>query len=138
MISPEQMRSMQNEAARRAKSAKRIPLLVEQHDLGMLHEHFRGIPNFGDYRPATWEEVHARDLAGDERYSRGYAGDDDQYLFVDKTGWGSPSEPALTFGQFCQWASERGAGYGYAMIEEGQCQVVVGVFKRKARARRSA
>lgn len=138
MISPEQMRYMQNESARRAKREKKVPLLVEQHDLGMLHEHFRGIPNFGDYRPAGWVEVNARDLAGAEPGVRGYAGPDDECLFVDASGWGGPSEPAFTFGQFCQWASERGAGYGYAMVEEGQFQVVVAVFKRKARARRAA
>ena len=56
-----------------------------------------------------------------------------QTWFVDKTGHGLDWEPALTWRQFRQ----RLAGYllrhpdhGFAITEEGECQVVVSAFRR--------
>lgn len=49
-------------------------------------------------------------------------------FFVDKSGWGRPGEPALTIGEFVDMIRP---GYGYAVVEEGEFQVHVGVFKRR-------
>jgi len=49
-------------------------------------------------------------------------------LFVDNSGFGSPGEAALTVSQFLAKVKE---GLGYAIVEEGQFQVYVGVFERE-------
>tara|TARA_B100000609_G_C17046984_1_gene346903 strand:- start:372 stop:695 length:324 start_codon:yes stop_codon:yes gene_type:complete len=64
-------------------------------------------PNIGDYEPEGWELV--------ESY------------FVDKTGRGYDWEPALSLKQFKQKIKP---GFGYAVIEEGEFQVVIGQFKK--------
>lgn len=63
-------------------------------------------PNIGDYRPTGWELVDT--------------------LLCDKSRFGSPSEPALTVAQLLERLRP---GFGYAIIEEGQFQVVVGEFE---------
>ncbi len=65
------------------------------------------IPNLGDYVPKGWELV--------EEY------------FVDSSGFGSTDAPALTVDQF---KAKTKAGFGYAIIEEGQFQLYVGEFKK--------
>lgn len=71
------------------------------------------IPNIGSYRPDGWELI------------------DD--LFCDKSGTGAPDEPALTLDQFCDCVEDLFADEhepGLAIIEEGEFQLVVGVFRR--------
>jgi hypothetical protein len=67
------------------------------------------MPNIGDYRPKGYKLVDT--------------------LFVDKYGFGTEREPALTHGQLVQRVKNFGLNYGYAIIEEGEFQMVVGVFK---------
>lgn len=67
-----------------------------------------GIPFIGDQRHKQWELI-------DE-------------LFVDSSGFGQSGEPALTIDAF---RAKIKAGLGYAVIDAGQFQVYVGVFKRK-------
>lgn len=64
-------------------------------------------PNFGTYEPEGWEEVN--------RY------------FVDKTGWGTENEPALTVPAFIHKIK---VGKGYAIVEEGEFQVYIGEFAK--------
>ena len=64
-------------------------------------------PNFGDYLPKNWEMS-------------------DEY-FVDNSGFGSESEPALTPNQFINRVRK---GFGYAISGEGQFQVYIKEFKR--------
>jgi hypothetical protein len=69
----------------------------------------RLIPNIGDYRPKGFKLV------------------DD--MMVDKSGFGSENEPALTVRQF---ALRLQHGKAYAIVEEGQFQVIIGVFEPAA------
>ena len=116
MMSLEIIQSLSAETGLKARRQKRVPYVfsdasaVEQ--LGSL----RGpsIPNLGDYCPKGWELV--------------------ETLFVDSSGWGDPSEPAMTQAQFRQWVADRfneGKTYGYAVVESGQFQVYVGVFEKQ-------
>ena len=69
------------------------------------------IPNIGDYRPDGWRLI--------------------DYVTVDKTGFGQSWEPALTIPAFIKWAAEKWQAdnqAGFAIIEEGQFQLVVGYF----------
>jgi hypothetical protein len=72
-------------------------------------------PNIGSLEPRDWRQTGAS-------------------WFVDKWGHGLDWEPALTWSQFRQ----RLAGYilrhpdhGFAITEEGECQVVVSAFRKK-------
>lgn len=68
------------------------------------------IPNLGALRPAGWKLI-------------------DDWL-VDASGFGSESEPALTIRQLASRLRDNiGKGYAYAIVEQGQFQIVIGVFE---------
>jgi len=107
MMSLQTIRDLSAQAARRAAKEGRVPKTFWDHELtGEDITAIRGIPNLGDHRPSGWNLV-------------------DDWL-VDKTGWGSESEPALTLEQFIANLDTK---HGFAIIEEGQFQVVIGVFE---------
>ena len=71
------------------------------------------IPNLGDYRPKGWKLV-------------------DKW-FCDNSGMGSEDEPALTIAQLNAKMLDKyneGHTYGYGVIERGQFQIWLGVFKK--------
>jgi hypothetical protein len=108
MMSPGCIAELCRRQAWIASRNKLLPLIVEAEDKqsgDRLAHHLRGIPNIGSYRPKGWTLVGTH--------------------FVDKTGSGHRTEPALTFVQFLGAVQ---AGMGYAIIEEGLFQVVIGEF----------
>lgn len=107
MMSVAQIRELSAKAARKAARLNKRPFIFEEEDRATMRDHLKAIPNLGDYRPKGWELV--------------------ETLFVDSSGWGSENEPALTIDQFI---SRMRSGLGYAVIEEGQFQVVIGEFQR--------
>lgn len=107
MMSLEQIREMSKEQARKAKRLKQVPFIIVDEDTVQDFPPFP-FPNIGDYRPKGWKLV-------DE-------------LLVDSSGCGSESEPALT-AHGC--IARLKVGRGYAIIAEGQFQVVVGEFVKK-------
>jgi len=132
MMSPETIRSLSKQAARRSREQHLEPLLVRNEDRGVLSEHLRHMPNLGDRVPRGWKRVPACSLTESTSGLVPFGGPEAfHYIEVDSSGWGSPTELALTFGQFCQWVSEAPGELGYAIVEEGQFQVVIGVFQRR-------
>ncbi len=112
MMSSQTIRHLAQQQARRAAKAKAQPLVIEGEDMPddvRLFEYVRHMPNIGDYRPRGWRLV--------------------EHRLVDKTGFGLESEPALTIPGLLWWVRSEGPGHGYAIIEEGQFQVVVGRFQ---------
>ncbi len=112
MMSAGTIRRLAREQAKRPARAKTLPLIVEGEDWpddARLFEYLRHLPNVGDYRPRGWKLV--------------------EHRLVDKTGMGSEDEPALTICGLLAWVREHGPGFGYAIISEGQFQVVVGRFQ---------
>lgn len=94
------------ESARQARKAARLqkrPYMFEEED----RETFPPFPfpNIGNYRPKGWTLIND--------------------FMVDKTGFGASDEPALTTDQLLRRLK---AGHGYAIIEEGQFQLVLGEF----------
>ncbi len=114
MMDTATIRHLSNEAARRARRKKIVPLvLAEPEDVDRLGTLGHRIPNLGDHRPKGWKLV-------------------DQW-FCDKQGFGGEGEPALTLRQLKERMKERladGELYGYGMIEEGEFQVMLGVFEK--------
>jgi hypothetical protein len=110
MMSLATIKELSRKAARQAAREHLIPLMVQAEDLDHIEIYIRHIPNLGTYAPEGYVKV-------------------DEY-FVDKTGLGYEDEPAMTFGAFCKRLKENGPGYGYAITEEGQFQIYVGVYQK--------
>jgi hypothetical protein len=92
--------------------AKEEQLEPRQFDsLYDIRQNYRAIPNIGAYRPDGWELI--------------------EHEMVDATGLGADWEPALTANQFHTWVCNewrKNPEVGFAIIEVGQFQVVVGKF----------
>lgn len=120
------------QAARRAAKVRKQPQMFDARDLERAAKGdfsgIAGIPNLGSYLPKGWKRVSLKDEEGTHGV---YMGDNSGFgaYFVDKSGWGSPGEPAMTVKEL---ARRMKPGLGYAMVEEGQFQVKVGVFKLAA------
>lgn len=101
MYSIEEIKQMNKKAARVARG--KLPYVAKcDGDEGALE-----CPNFGDYRPKGWKLI--------------------ETLFVDNSGWGGDNEPALSINKFIARVKN---DFGYAVIEQGQFQVYVGVFEK--------
>jgi len=101
------IRQLQLDAAKLARRSKKKPFVAWPGDTYNEIVARGGIPNFGNYRPKGWKLIDTH--------------------FVDKSGFGSDREPALTLDKFL---SSLVPEHGYAMIEEGQFQCVVGEFEK--------
>ena len=109
MMSAEYIQSLADQAGNRARRNRTQPRAFTPAKLEQLGQPGARIPNIGSYRHPSWRLVEDR--------------------MVDKTGWGHEDEPALTIRSFKQWIAEN-PGSGFASIEEGQFQMVVGRFER--------
>lgn len=117
MMSMETIRSLAHQVGRNARAAGKVPYTYKDFaDFEAKHgQRPIPFPNLGSYRPRRWELV-------------------DQ-LFVDKTGFGEAGEPALTIaqamGRVGALVFKHVDQVGFAIIEEGQFQVYIGVFLTK-------
>ena len=107
MMSIQAIHDLSRKVARKAAREHKRPAMIEQEDLDTLETELR-IPNLGDYRPKGYVLI--------------------ETWFVDKSGFGSPGEPAMTAPEMFAKIRENGPGHGYGMIQEGQFQCYVGVF----------
>ena len=112
--------------ARESAARRIVPMIIEEEDLND-HNSIRGIPNLGDRCPRGWKRIKLTEEFEPARYGV-YMGDNRGYgaYFVDK-GFGGDSGPAMSPDAFL---ARLKAGYGYAIVEEGEFQLKVGVFKK--------
>jgi hypothetical protein len=110
-MSLEVIRQVNNEIARNAARQGLFPYVpVSAEEVATPF----AFPNIGYLKPRGWRKTGTS-------------------WFVDKTGQGLDWEPALTWRQFRRQLAGyllRHPGHGFAVIEEGECQVVVSAFKR--------
>jgi hypothetical protein len=112
MMSAGEVTRLANEQAEKAARRKQSPRVF--FDAADIEKNFGKIPNIGSYRPTGWELV--------------------EHHMVDKSGMGAEDEPALTVKGYKAWLSkylETPETCGWAIIEEGQFQVVVGRFVKQ-------
>lgn len=112
MMSLQTIRDVQAEAAERAAREGMKPFVTWPEDLGRIRA--KGtfpFPFLGDYVPQGWVL-------------------EDTY-FVDGTGMGYESEPAMTIPNFLR-VLEEFVGNGWAIREAGQFQVVIGRYTKEA------
>ena len=103
MYSLEQIVAMNNEATKKAENEGLTPYIAKSNG----DEGVRACKRLGDYIPKGWQKVNT--------------------YFVDSSGFGSESEPALTFGQFLTKVRE---GFGYAIGETGQFQLYIREYQK--------
>ena len=113
MMSLETIQELSREAAEKAAELELEPFIVWEEDLETFPPF--PFPNLGSHVPEHWELV--------ETY------------FVDSSGFGSESEPALTIEQFKR---ELVVGRAYGIIASGQFQVEIGEFIRANDKQRSS
>ena len=128
MMSIEQIRQESQRAACQAAAEDKRPLFIDQFDLALArrgnYAHL-SIPSLGTYLPDGFKRMELdQDLAGV------YSDDNDGHgaFFVDSSGFGGPGEAAITLGRMFEVMSE---GY-YAVVEVGQFQCKVGMFRKTA------
>lgn len=114
MMSLETIRSMSDEAARRAKRAKKQPWHPETIE-DITVDNLRKLPHLGSFTPPKWEDT-------------------EDNWFVDSSGFGSEGEPALTINQLVSRLKEHFATHpcaGYAIGDVGQFQLYVHAYEYK-------
>ncbi len=134
MLSPAYIQEMQAEVAGEAAKKRKTPFVIFPEDVGNVSR-LRHIPSIGTYLPKGWARVDPKELGYDQSdFITGTIGEDEdgpnkrvQKYWVDSSGFGGPDEMALTAQQFADLIQP---GFGYAIVEEGQFQVGIGVFRK--------
>lgn len=112
MMSLQQIQDLSREKAAEAAERGLEPFIVDEVDIERFKDQLETgqlsfpFPFIGDYVPDGWET-------------------DGDPLFVDATGLGSESEPAMTVRAFIHRLRP---GIGYAIVEAGQFQVYVQAY----------
>lgn len=115
MFSTEYIRSLQDEAAQRAAQENLTPYAPTLEEIEAMPPF--PFPFIGDYIADGWEPVLDED-------------GEPLTWFVDTSGFGANDEPALSISQLVdELRANAGKGYGYALVEQGQFQGYLGVFK---------
>lgn len=118
------IRNMADEAAAKAALYAKNPYVIfDDAEIDRYGDQPCPFPNIGGYEPPGWE------LLRDEN-------ENTCFLFVDATGRDN-SGPALGLEQLKRElrvvekeADEKGDTYGYAIIETGQLQICIGIFRK--------
>jgi hypothetical protein len=125
-MSTEYINQLNREAARRAAREGLYPYTPEDEDLCSIADFTstfcKALPNLGNYIPAGWRK-------------------DENELFVDSSGFGSESEPALTLRSLRNKVKELKAtdsSVGFALVDCGQFQVYIGVYHRDPKKQRAS
>ena len=111
MMSLEVLEAVNNDIARKAARERLVPYIPE--NAAEVDTPFT-FPNIGTLKPLGWKRTGAN-------------------WFCDKTGHGLETELALTWRQFRRQLAGyilRHPSHGFAITEEGECQVVVSAFRR--------
>ena len=111
MMSLEVLEAVNNEIARKAARERLVPYVPFSANEATSPFSF---PNIGSLKPHGWKKTGVT-------------------WFVDKTGHGESWELALTWKEFRRQLAGyllRHPGHGFAVTEEGECQVVVSAFRK--------
>jgi hypothetical protein len=116
MMSLATIRSLSDEAGRKARRSRKLPWHPETiEDISV--ENLRQIPNLGTYTPSTWTRT-------------------EKDFFADASGFGAENEPALTPNRLVKAMRDHFAcnpTAGYAITEVGQFQLYITAFKKAER-----
>jgi len=142
MMSAATIAALTDEQSRKAKRGRIQPSSWAQ-PVGAFAA-VKASPWLGDYLQSGWRRVTVGEVedAGLSSHEVNHRDEQDPLeLFVDKSGWGSPGEPALTVEELetvvdrlYEWSLDAGVELGSGIVEEGQFQCYLGIYARKASA----
>ena len=109
MIDLDQIRKMKSKAAKAARADKTKPFVVyNNRDIERLSSQEIRLPFLGDYCPEGFYVMNE--------------------IFVDSSGFGSDSEPAMTLPKFFGMLDKLGKPFGLAISEAGEFQVMIKIY----------
>lgn len=132
---------LENErVSREAEKEHREPRVFDEEEIRLLKNGsvapLMTVPFLAHYLPPGWRRVDGPARFGPSRAY--FSGDNEGYgaYFVDSSGFGKESEPALTGEEFITQVvrvgeSPRGEEYGWAVVESGEFQVKVALYERE-------
>jgi hypothetical protein len=141
MFSPSTIQDLQDKAARDAARRNRKPYVLWNEEEVDRIDRFP-FPFIGTHRPKGWRELVTSDgIEVRNAWSGGVVDSDEPItLFVDSSGFGDDNEAALSVRQFKSVLKEvvtasgkLGKTVGFAIIEVGQFQVVLGLFIKEGK-----
>ena len=115
MLDYSQVREIADQATRKAKRQHLKPLSIRKYTGDNFRAFIAKTPFLGDYVPEGWEKD-----------------GNIEPLFVDKSGFGGDDEPALSLNQLKSKIDNfrlSGDHYGFGIIEEGEFQVYIQVYR---------
>lgn len=135
MMGLETIRQLSREAATNAEEQGLCPRVIDTWDVAALRQGqthpLSGIPNLGDFVPEGWEQIEIEGSGLVE--SKLTQGPEFDGYFVDSSGMGVIHEPALTVSEFIEVVLrnfEIDPDIGYGIVETGQFQIVISVYRR--------
>jgi len=119
----------EREAKKAARDHRKPFFFWPGFDQDDLFEQLRKIPYLGTYLPKGFERVRLTEEF-DPNHRGIFEGDNRGFgaYFVDSTGFGGPHEPCL---QVQEFLGRIRYDVAYGIVEAGEMQVKVGVFRRK-------
>lgn len=136
MFSLETIRRLNDQATRRARHAHKAPRLLNSPETAW--DDLRHAPFVGDHRSPAWDTLDPQELPAEVLRHLWRPEDAQTFLFVDTTGWGRDTEPALSVRQqqevaaaLARWSEENGWHLGAYIVEVGQFQAVIEIVKRR-------
>jgi len=134
MFSTATIEKLNRDAARRSRERGEVPT-IPKAGTSAKDQNLK-IPSLGDRTPRGWKRVSPASV-GCQALTNAADSPDETYgcLFVDSSGFGSESEPALTLRRVFTLMDEVNAiapnRYGYAVVRTGQFQVSIGIFSKR-------
>lgn len=134
MLGPETIARMSDIAAYQAAEEGRTPLVLWNAERDLHHA-----PFLGQYVPAGWRRARWDEGVPKPRRWVYATGHDECAVEVDGSGFGGPTEPALTYPELVSYADEVAGQVtdltvGWAILEAGEFQVVFGIFVKDPEA----
>jgi hypothetical protein len=136
MMDIETIVAMNKQQGRKAKKSGKEPTQFDEEDIQQAESGdltpLKKIINLGNYIPKGWKRFNTNELKDQLDLSYDWKFLDNGGLFVDSSGFGSESEPALSVNQFLQTVSKLFKirdDLGFAICSEGQFQLTIGVYE---------
>ena len=122
--------ALNKKAGNKAKRDGIKPTTFEEKTLDV--DDLRGIVNLGNYVPKGWKRLDVNKFVMKWELPYSHKILNKGGLFVDSSGFGQPSEPALTIDQLISLMAKllsNKPSLGFGIVSEGQFQITIGVFE---------